>query len=376
MTIALCCFYEAYPPASGAATVTWNLAKFTRGKRLLVQLGRRSAQGQLLDGLRISTVANTAETRVTKITGLARRIRAIVDEVQRANCDVIILEGGSWALYHFLLLRGLRRALPHARIIYHSHNVERLLRTERSGRALGALTGWAERSLLREADLSTAVSPIDQEHFDRLYGVRPTLLPNGVDFDRFSDVPARAIGDTRARHGLDTHTVLFSGFYAYPPNREAIDFLVNVVMPALREQFSSATLALTGGGAPYHEAWIRNVGLVPYEDLPAFMASCGVAVAPIFSGSGTRLKILEAMAAGIPVVATEKAAEGLALNDREDILFASDKDEFVRRLSELFENPELFSTLRQSAQRKVKATFSWESILEDFDRVFLTSRGP
>jgi glycosyltransferase involved in cell wall biosynthesis len=270
-------------------------------------------------------------------------------------------------MYHWMLFLAIRRAAPQAKVIYHSHNVEYLLRSQRHSRAVAILTWWAEGRLVRNADVAMAVSEVDQDHFARLYHVRPMLLPNGVDVERFAYPDPDAVDRLRRIYSLDRYTLLFAGFYAYGPNHQAIDFLVRSVMPALRERYPSATLALTGGGAPYHEPWIKNVGAIPYDDFPAFVTACGIAVAPIFSGSGTRLKILEAMAAGVPIVATEKAAEGLSVRHGEEILFASDKDEFVRRLSEVFKEPRLASHLRRNAQRKVAAEFSWQVIVRNFE---------
>jgi polysaccharide biosynthesis protein PslH len=89
-------------------------------------------------------------------------------------------------------------------------------------------------------------------------------------------------------------------------------------------------------------------------------------VAPIFSGSGTRLKILEAMAAGIPIVATEKAAEGLSLKHGEDILFARNSGDFVRCISDLFSNSILAARLRERSAETVKR-FSWRTIVDKFE---------
>jgi glycosyltransferase involved in cell wall biosynthesis len=263
--------------------------------------------------------------------------------------------------------------MPQIRIVYHSHNVEYLLRYQRHHRAIAVLTRWAEAKLVKHADLATAVSKVDQDHFARLYGVKPVLLPNGVDAARFEGVDSEGIVRFRSAFGLDQHTLLFAGFYSYAPNREAIDFLVRSMMPALRERYASATLALTGGGAPYHEPWLRNVGSIAYEDFAEFVAACAVAVAPIFSGSGTRLKILEAMAARIPVVATEKAAEGLDLKHGKDILFANTTDEFVGCIENLFYNPALAAGLRERAAMTV-ARFSWETIADEFERVLYPDR--
>jgi glycosyltransferase involved in cell wall biosynthesis len=257
--------------------------------------------------------------------------------------------------------------MPQVTVIYHSHNVEYLLRMQRHSRAVAMTTFYAERQLVKRADLATTVSRTDQDHFARLYGVRPVLLPNGVDTERFNALNLENVTRIKAAHQLDDHTLLFAGFYAYPPNREAIDFLVESLMPRLRDRYPSATLALTGGGAPYHEPWLKNVGSIPYDEFATFVAACGIAIAPIFSGSGTRLKILEALAAGLPIVATAKAAEGLSLTDGQDVVFARSADEFVARIGELFDNPALAEGLRIQGANTV-AKFSWDTIVREFDR--------
>jgi glycosyltransferase involved in cell wall biosynthesis len=364
--VAIFCFYEAYPPASGAASVSYNFARFISDSSVLVQLGHHDTRFVTADGVEVVTLAGASESRRERLIRLPGFVNRMVAEIRRAKPDVVILEGASWALYHWMLLRRIRRAIPQTRVVYHSHNVEYLLRSMRNGRAVALLTRLAERRVVRDADLVTAVSEIDQSQFARLYGVMPILLPNGVDTKRFVPLDSQTLASVRAKYGIDSRTLLFAGFYAYGPNREAIDFLVTSVMPALRQRYPSATLALTGGGAPYREPWIRNAGSLPYEDFAGFVGACGVAVAPIFSGSGTRLKILEAMATGVPVVATEKAAEGLSLKNGEDILFARDRDEFVGRISELFDNPDFAARLRERARLKVASKFAWDSIARKF----------
>ena len=374
--VAIISFYEAYPPASGAATVSYNLAKFISGSSVLVQLGRYDERFVTADGVEVVTLAGASESRAKRLVRLTGFVNRMVAEIRRAAPHVVILEGASWALYHWVLLQRIRRAIPQTKVVYHAHNVEYLLRSMRNGRAVALLTRLAEWRVVHDADLATAVSEVDQSHFARLYGVKTILLPNGVDTQRFVPLDRETIASLRAKYGIDRRTLLFSGSYAYGPNREAIEFLVTFVVPALRQRHPSATLALTGGGAPYHEPWIRNAGSLPYDEFPGFVAACGVAVAPIFSGSGTRLKILEAMAASIPVVATGKAAEGLGLHHREHLLLANNQREFVDAIAVLLENPGLAVHLRTSARQKVNAEFSWQLIARRFEQVIAEFIGP
>ena len=363
---AFCCFYEAYPPASGAASVSYNLAKCWRGDSLLLQLGSSDQRFVTDDGVQVATLVGASESRLERLIRLSELISRIVAEIVSAGSSIIVLEGASWVLYHWLLALRIRHVRPQATIVYHSHNVEFLLRSQRHGRAVAMLTRWAEAQLIEHADIATAVSEVDQGHFADLYGIKPMLLPNGVDVERFANPDPDTVDRLKKLYRLDQHTLLFAGFYAYHPNREAIDFLVRSVMPKLREQYPSATLALTGGGAPYDKPWIKNVGSIAYDDFASFVAACGIAVAPIFSGSGTRLKILEALAAGIPVVATEKAAEGLSLIHGEDILFASDRDEFISCLAAVFEHPGLKTSLRAQARATIEKC-SWPHIIANLE---------
>jgi glycosyltransferase involved in cell wall biosynthesis len=248
--IAFCCFYEAFPPASGAASVSYNFSKFAAGSSLLLQLGSRDGRFVTADNVEIVTLAGASGSRSEKLRRLAGFVNRMLAEIRDKKPEVVVLEGASWALYHWMLLRGIRRAAPQAKIVYHSHNVEYLLRAQRHSRTVAIITRWAERRLVRNADIATAVSEVDQDHFNRLYGVRPMLLPNGVDVERFANPDPDAVARLKKLYRLDRHTLLFAGFYAYAPNREAIDFLVKSAMPALRERYPSATLALTGGGAP------------------------------------------------------------------------------------------------------------------------------
>ncbi len=356
---------------SGAAAVSFNLAKFLPGTKLLLQVSRQPSVAEV-DGVRIVTLGGFSESKIAKLTSLNNKIRRMVAEVVSFGADVVVLEGASWALYHRILLAQLRRALPSLQIVYHSHNVEFDLRSTKNNRTIAAVTRWAEGSLLRKADIATAVSLVDQSRFIELYEVKPALVPNGVDIDRLSSVSEASISKMRSAHGLDAHTILFSGFYAYPPNREAIDLLVKSIMPALRKRCLAANLALTGGGAPYHEPWIKNAGSVPYEDFTAFVAACGIAAAPIFSGSGTRLKVLEAMAAGLPVVASEKAVEGLGLIDGQHYLRATSVEEFLNAIALLQGDMAIAQRLRLRARAKVQE-YSWRAIAQSFASHISTS---
>jgi len=369
MKIAVACFYSAYPPGSGCASVTYNLAKYWPGDRVLLQLGQADGDSVTEDGVRIITLKGATEWPPGRLLRLPGFVRRIADALREWEPDAVVLEGASWAVYHWLLLRRLRRKTPGIPVAYHAHNVEYVLRKQRHGKAVQVLTRWAEGRVLRAADTCFAVSDADSRLFQELYGVRTELLPNGVDMERFGLVSAAELQRVREEYSLGgARNLLYMGMYSYKPNREGIDFLVRDVMPDVVCARPDVRLHVIGGQIPYSEPWLCNPGQIPYDRLHAFIGACDVGLAPIFSGSGTRLKILEYMAAGLPVVSTRKGAEGLAVRDGRDILFAEHGVQFAQAIQKLVQEDDCARLLGSAGRDLVKHTYGWERISAEFAR--------
>ena len=353
-------FYEAYPPVSGAASVTWNCARRSPREVTLIQLSGTAGE-DVVDGVRVVRLVGSGRG-VGKLIAIRKLVGQIVGHCRTIDPDVIVLEGASWAVYHWMLLRALRRAGLRARVWYHSHNVEKLLRRDRNGRAIATVTGWAEGRLLRGADRAFAVSPVDQAQFLALYGAKTDLWPNGVDLERFESVSDEQIARAREAMGIGDQAVLFMGLYAYPPNTRAVDFLNDQVMPKVRERLPGAQLVVLGGQVPYARPWMINPGVVPFEQLPAVVKACAVGAAPVFEGSGTRLKILEYGAAGLAVVSTRKGAEGLDVVDGESILLREDAAGFAEGIGTALDRHQR-RTLGAALRQVVAAGYGYDGIL-------------
>lgn len=364
MRVVFVSLYEAYPPTSGAAYVTYNCARLTPCNSLLVQFAEKATVEQLAD-LTIVSLRQQASSRLKKLVFMPLAIAQIRREVAKFNPDRVVLEGASWAVYLMLLAFVLQKTVPGVKLVYHAHNVEYLLRQQRSSRIVASLTRWAERKLLTTCKLNFAVSQEDSQRFSSLYGIVPDILPNGVDCgsDRATSAETEAI---RKRFGLTDESILFMGLYAYPPNTEAVRFLVEQVMPWLYEQRPEVRLVVTGGGPPCTRPWLINTGVIPRQDLDAVLCACRIGVAPIFKGSGTRLKILEYMASGLPVVTTRKGAEGLNLVGERHVLYAETAAEFQSALLRLLCDQPLSEGLSAQAATLVRSKFDWVPILRQF----------
>ena len=369
MKTVIVALFEAVPPSSGAAAVTFNLAKFMGGERSLIQLAPAAPAEEKAGDLRVISVRGPGGGGLSRAMGVFSRLDEIASRTVEESPDVLILEGASWAPYFVSLLVRIRRKGANPFVVYHAHNVEYLLRKESRGRLQAFLARRAEGRLLRRAELATAVSEVDRDHFERLYGVRAELLPNGVDAAAFEAVSDEDVRKLRRTYGLDGPVVLFMGLAAFPPNAEAISFLVKDVFPAVRRRREGAKLVVLGGRVGFEEPWLVTPGLVPFGTIPTFLHASDVCVAPVFSGSGTRLKILEYLAAGRPVVATAKGAEGLSLEDGRDLLIAEGGEETAARILGLLEDGSSAGALGRRGRERVREEYDWPVIVRRFENL-------
>jgi O-antigen biosynthesis protein len=138
-------------------------------------------------------------------------------------------------------------------------------------------------------------------------------------------------------------TMLFLGSFRHLPNQEALDWFVRQVLPKIRAKEKRARLIVVGAEPPPRHSLpaadaIDLIGFV--DDIRAPLKQYAVFVCPILSGSGVRVKLLEAFASGIPVVSTRLGAEGLAANDGEICALADHPHEFADRVVELLREPD------------------------------------
>jgi glycosyltransferase involved in cell wall biosynthesis len=364
--------YEAFPPASGAATVTYNIAKNICGERYLIQLGKGADKIERIDSnLNLINIHLPSTNRILKGTNLPFLFIKIISKIKKLGPDAIVLEGASWVLYYLILFYMIKILRIDSKIIYHAHNVEFLLRKQKNNSLIAYITKLAEGILMKRSDRSLAVSEIDAIHFEKIYRIEPAILPNGVDIEKFAAVTQSQVDHIKRKYNLNGRIVLFMGLPSFKPNKEAIDFLINKVFPMVVKEFPEAALAVIGGKLRFKKDWLINPGTIPFEEIPAFIKASEVCVAPIFSGSGTRLKILEYMAASKPVVSTTKGAEGIAVSTDKSIMIAENADEFREKILYLFNNHEIRDRIGRTGEMVIRSDYSWPNIIQNVNEIIV-----
>lgn len=167
-----------------------------------------------------------------------------------------------------------------------------------------------------------------------------------------------------------SHHLIFTGAFTYHVNYEGALWFVEHVLPLVQAQVGDVGLTITGNHAnlpfPQAEA-VTLTGFV--DDVRALIAGAGVCVVPIWQGGGTRLKILEAMALGTPVVATSKGAEGLDAQDGVHLLIADEPAAFADAVVRLLRDPQLRQRLVEQALALVGQHYNWQVVMPRFVQI-------
>lgn len=264
-------------------------------------------------------------------------------------------------------------------IIYDAHNVETPLQRNLSSSLqtgnlkinpilLAKKIEFMERGLISKVDQIWVCSKEDSRFVEELGNKIPPIhiVPNGIDVASYDSVRLfQCPPPTKLEPVLQS--IIFTAMFAYPPNSEAAQILIDQIYPRLRETFPNCRLMLVGveptrymRQAAKQDPGIVVTGTVP--DVRPYLAAASVVVVPLWQGGGTRLKILEAFAAGRPVVSTAKGAEGINVRDGEHLLIRDSIEEFVAGVSQLLSDPALGQKLADSAYNLVRSNYAWEKL--------------
>lgn len=216
-----------------------------------------------------------------------------------------------------------------------------------------------ERDLVRRARGVSCVSTRDARTLDSTgVAASPCVFPNGVDLVRYA---------FRAEPSREER-VFFVGDLSWPPNAEGIRWFCEEIWPLVARLSPSARVEILGrGGSARLSRLVRNppagvAFLGEEDDTRPHWNRAAVAIVPLRAAGGTRLKILEAAACGVPVVSTPVGAEGLEFAEGSEILLASGAEEFAAAVARLLADPGARRSQAAAARRRVENLYDWREI--------------
>lgn len=308
--------------------------------------------------------------------------RAIAKVLTQRSVDIIHVElpWGVAAACALTKLMGNRQ-----KVVYSSQNIEATVENERARYArtkkrarfseivvayIGAInTRIVEPLAAHLSDIILCVSDADKVGFTEMYGINADkieLIPNGTAL-----VEAQSALRDKDSFGLDESklAVVFHGTYAYAPNKLGIRCIIDQIAPGMRGRHK-LEFVIAGNGVPQCELGgnVKCLGFV--DEIYTLLKSSDIAIVPLQSGSGTRLKILDYFAVGLPVVTTRKGIEGIAAINRTHALIVDDAEEFIEALLHLIDHQEERKRLGANALELVERQYDWDVIGQRLNRLY------
>jgi glycosyltransferase involved in cell wall biosynthesis len=297
------------------------------------------------------------------------RVRAVQDEVQKTLATGTV----DLCIADFLFAAANVPMPGNVPVLLFEHNVEYLiwqrladLETSSWKRALFEME-WrklraCEADACRRAALTIAVSDDDRDRLAEMSpGSRVVSIPTGVNTRYFTPRPG-------AEHPA---RLVFSGSMDWHPNEDAVCYFADTILPRVRAEFPEVSFTIIGRNPG---ARVRELASQPgititgtIDDVRPSIAEGSVYVVPLRAGSGTRIKIFEALAMGKAVVSTTVGAEGLALESGRHFLAADTPHDFAHAVIRLLRDPARRQALGDTGRALVETNYSWATVSRQFE---------
>ncbi|CAN5338200.1 hypothetical protein BH11BAC5_BH11BAC5_30140 [soil metagenome] len=278
--------------------------------------------------------------------------------------DAIILEN----MATLNAVKIVRRYDKKVKIIYNAHNVDSKLaeaafrRNEITQKQLQSCVD-SESNFYRKVDAVFACSADDRDALLKMNKkqIAIAVIPNGVI------IPAETF-DNAVRDEYCNY-LIFCGALWSIPNAEGLQWFCNKIWPLVLSQFPDLKLLVVGSGKlPDKYLDIANTANIEFSgavpDVKTWYNKAAIAIVPLLTGSGTRLKVLEAMGLGVPVISTTIGAEGIEYSSGKNIIITDDESEFAIEIAKFLKNKQLRINIAIAARSLAIKKYSWDEIGE------------
>jgi glycosyltransferase involved in cell wall biosynthesis len=378
---------DVFPPVDGNSMNIYNIMKYVpESSKLFVLLSRVFSQEGEIDlshqnlDIRYCPKSYFDRFKYKSFLFNPYYYRAAYELMSRTRADVIQCQVLFTCFVGYLLKKRFGKPM-----VLVQENVE-YLKYKRFGSPapLTYLLRELEEFGCRAADKIVAVSEADKRFMKEIYGVpdkKIEVIHHCADTElfRYDEGGRRAV---RRLHNLspDETILTFVGKLDTIPNARAVRYIADHLYPAILAEYPQTTFFIIGQNYEQLLGWKQSrmvfTGFVStrrdvHPNMADYLSASDIVLIPLDSGSGTRLKILEAAACSRPIVSTEIGAEGLEFTDGEEILLTKDVDEeFIHLILGLMEDRSWRERLGERARQKLLTLYSWEREVAKFEKVY------
>ena len=295
-------FFRVSNPYSGASEISYNFFKNipSKNKKLIQFSNIQQKESQ--------TETIITSSRIDKIFKIFKMANIVSKYCTYKKNSIIIVEGASWVGYTLLFYILTRNKVKNAKFIYHSHNIEFLLRKQKNNLLIAILTKYFEKYIIKKFDIFTTVSSADKKKVKEIYNAKSILLPNGINFPRIKSIKEKK---------FKFNYIFFCGSIDYLPNKEALDILIDKIMPLVIKKMPNIKLIVSGNKKiPYKKNYLKNVGFVSKENFYSYLKGASLFVNPMKTAFGSQVKMISALVFGKTIVASKTAIIGLDINNK------------------------------------------------------------
>lgn len=293
--------------------------------------------------------------------------RKLVDILKNDAPEIVQFEGSFIAQYAPVV-----RKHSHAKLVLRSHNVESRIWQRLAREQKNPFKKWYFN------DLAQKIAAFEQKQLQQLDGV-VAITANDLDFYQQTapDLPAIEISagmlvhdsPQQEEHSNNVQQLCFLGSLEWQPNLSGLEWFLEKVWPALKAQYPQLEFHIAGKNPPDHSRnWegngVRVHGMVP--DADAFLLNHGPLIVPLFSGSGMRIKIVQAMALKKTIISTSVGSEGIPLESGSSFLLAENKEQFMEAVGHLLTNDGLAEKLANNARVLAEELYDWSSLVKKY----------
>jgi len=393
MKILMASPYPPYPPNNGGRTRQWELIQYFGQRHDLTvvynafteeEYGRQKSIGDCCEkAIAVKHPQKHLSSDLPDLQKLPWPIRTFrtremlktLEEIKSVNFDAAIIE--------YIFMSSYRELFPVCSLL-HEHNIESnifkqyaeisnvseetifgMKKDRTFWKATWMLMAEYENNMWPTFPLRITVSENDKQAMDRRCSSgRTIVIDNGVNTQTVNLI-----------QNVNSRKILFMGTMDYYPNTDAASFLVKSVMPFIWTKNPGISLCIAGLNPPQSVTDLASDPRVEVIANPVDMrevaAMCCLTVVPLRLGGGTRIKILDSMAMGLPVVSTSLGCEGLTVSDGINILIRDDPGQFADAVLQIFSDDILKKTLRVNGRRLVEEGYDWGPAFRRLERELL-----